>query len=263
MHERPSYGHVISGGNLVNIPETHTRYRSLKTRERLVEAIDSGLVVKEGLIAHGRGEAFDYLLGEITIPQAARAEKAAAARLLKAKRPVVSVNGNTAALASKTIVELADSVGAQIEANIFYGDRAKRIGLIMEELEANGAKGILGLEADARLPGLEGQRAMCSRDGIYSADIVLVPLEDGDRTRALADMGKTVIAVDLNPLSRTSRTANVSIVDELTRAIPEIRRHVDELRADQGLIEKTIKDFDNEKNIASVLEFIGKRMKEL
>jgi 4-phosphopantoate--beta-alanine ligase len=233
------------------------------TRERLVEAVERGLMVKEGLIAHGRGEAFDYILGEVTIPQAVRAEMACAAHLLSAKRPVISVNGNAAALASKTIVELADSLGATIEANIFYGDRGKRIKLIVKELEANGANGVLGLEADARLPGLEGQRALCSREGIHSADVVLVPLEDGDRAQALVDMGKTVVAVDLNPLSRTSRTAQVSIVDELTRAIPEIKRHVEVLRADTVLIEKTIKDFDNEKNIASVLEFIGKRMKEL
>jgi 4-phosphopantoate--beta-alanine ligase len=233
------------------------------TRERLVEAVERGLVVKEGLIAHGRGEAFDYILGEVTIPQASKAERAGAARLLRAKKPVISVNGNAAALASKAIVELADSAGAQIEANIFYGDREKRIRLIVDELEANGAKRVLGLEADARLPGLEGQRALCGQDGIYSADVVLLPLEDGDRTKALVDMGKTVIAVDLNPLSRTSRTAQVSIVDELTRAVPEIKRHVEELRANQDLIEETIRDFDNEKNLASVLEFIGKRLKGL
>jgi 4-phosphopantoate--beta-alanine ligase len=35
-------------------------------------------------------------------------------------------------------------------------------------------------------------------------------------------MGKTVIAVDLNPLSRTSRRATLTIVDELTRALPNI-----------------------------------------
>ena len=31
------------------------------------------------------------------------------------------------------------------------------------------------------------------------ADTVLVPLEDGDRTEALVKMGKTVVAIDLNP----------------------------------------------------------------
>jgi len=50
----------------------------------------------------------------------------------------------------------------------------------------------------------------------------LVPLEDGDRCEALVKMGKTVIAIDLNPLSRTSRNATLTIVDELTRALPNI-----------------------------------------
>lgn len=50
--------------------------------------------------------------------------------------------------------------------------------------------------------------------------MVLVPLEDGDRTEALRRMGKTVIAIDLNPLSRTSRAANITIVDNVIRAVP-------------------------------------------
>jgi 4-phosphopantoate--beta-alanine ligase len=37
-------------------------------------------------------------------------------------------------------------------------------------------------------------------------------------------MGKTVIAIDLNPLSRTARSATLTIVDELTRALPQITR---------------------------------------
>ena len=43
----------------------HPRYKSLLAREKLVEASD--VVAKQGLIAHGRGEAFDYLLGEQTL----------------------------------------------------------------------------------------------------------------------------------------------------------------------------------------------------
>jgi 4-phosphopantoate--beta-alanine ligase len=57
---------------------------------------------------------------------------------------------------------------------------------------------------------------------MFSADVILVLLEDGDRCEALVTMGKTVIAVDLNPLSRTSRRATLTIVDELTRALPNI-----------------------------------------
>ena len=57
---------------------------------------------------------------------------------------------------------------------------------------------------------------------MFSADVILVPLEDGDRCEALVAMGKIVIAIDLNPLSRTARRATLTIVDELTRALPNI-----------------------------------------
>ena len=48
------------------IPKSHPRAKSLLIREKLVRGFDRGLVAKEGLLAHGRGEAFDYLLGEKT-----------------------------------------------------------------------------------------------------------------------------------------------------------------------------------------------------
>jgi len=59
-------------------------------------------------------------------------------------------------------------------------------------------------------------------EGTGKADLILVPLEDGDRCEALRKMGKTVIAIDLNPLSRTSLMASLTIVDEVTRALPMI-----------------------------------------
>jgi len=247
----------------MKIPKSHPRYKSLITREKLVKFVEKGLVVKEGLIAHGRGEAFDYLLGEKTIPLAERAEKVAAAYLLKAKSPVISINGNAAALASKPLVELSRVVNAKLEANIFYGDREKRIKIIIDELKKSGAKMVLGLKPDARIPQLKGQRSLCSSKGIYSCDIVLVPLEDGDRTEALASMGKVVIAIDLNPLSRTSLAADVSIVDELTRALPKIMGFAKTLKNNRRLINKAIKEFDNEKNLSSIIDFIGNRLTKL
>jgi len=54
------------------------------------------------------------------------------------------------------------------------------------------------------------------------ADVVFVPLEDGDRCEALIAAGKQVLVVDLNPLSRTARAATVTIVDELTRVLEEL-----------------------------------------
>ena len=48
----------------------------------------------------------------------------------------------------------------------------------------------------------------------------VVPLEDGDRCEALVRNGKRVITVDLNPLSRTARTSQITIVDNLVRCLP-------------------------------------------
>ncbi|MEW6070436.1 MAG: phosphopantothenate/pantothenate synthetase family protein, partial [Candidatus Thermoplasmatota archaeon] len=90
----------------MRIPKSHPRYESLKTREALVKYWREGLVATQGLLAHGRGEAFDYLIGERTIKQAKIAARASAALLLLAEKPVISVNGNTAALAAKDIVKL-------------------------------------------------------------------------------------------------------------------------------------------------------------
>ena len=79
----------------------------MKRREKLVAGIEAGITSLHGLIAHGRGEAFDYLMGERTLESALRATEVAAALLLMAKRPVLSVNGNVAALASKEMVILS------------------------------------------------------------------------------------------------------------------------------------------------------------
>uniref|UniRef100_UPI0023F92CDE hypothetical protein n=1 Tax=Neptunomonas phycophila TaxID=1572645 RepID=UPI0023F92CDE len=79
---------------------SHPRYASLLMRHRLEEAAAKGMLAGSAMIAHGRGEAFDYLLGERTVPAAARATQHALALLLAAERPVLSVNGNVAALAA-------------------------------------------------------------------------------------------------------------------------------------------------------------------
>ncbi|MEM0059482.1 MAG: hypothetical protein QXE10_03535, partial [Desulfurococcaceae archaeon] len=63
----------------MNIPANHPRRNSLLIREKLVEGFKRKLVVEEGLIAHGRGECFDYLLGETTQPFAVKAIEAAVA----------------------------------------------------------------------------------------------------------------------------------------------------------------------------------------
>ena len=203
------------------IPPDHPRYRSLLVRERLAGCARQGIVSWEGLTAHGRGEAFDYLLGERTTESAFLAERAAAALLLSARHPVISVNGNTAALAAGEIAGLQEASGAIVEVNLFHRTET-RVRMIEDLLKGAGVEVFSG-EAERLLP-LSHDRAWCRREGMYSADVILVPLEDGDRCGALVGMGKTVIAIDLNPLSRTARTATLTIVDELTRAVPNITR---------------------------------------
>ncbi|HXW98904.1 MAG TPA: 4-phosphopantoate--beta-alanine ligase, partial [Methanomicrobiales archaeon] len=203
------------------IPEDHPRYRSLLARERLARYAREGIVTLEGLTAHGRGEAFDYLIGERTTESAALAERVAAAMLRSARLPVISVNGNTAALAADLIAGLQEASGAKVEVNLFHRTE-ERMDRITRLIEAAGVEVLKG-RAEPLLP-LSHPRALCLREGIYGADTVLVPLEDGDRCAALVGMGKKVIAIDLNPLSRTARTATLTIVDELTRAVPAITR---------------------------------------
>jgi len=254
------------------IPKDHPRYESLRIRQRMVSGQERGLAVREGLLAHGRGEAFDYLLGERTNPEARAAARAAAAALLLAKRPVLSVNGNVASLVPAEMVRLASAIpGAALEVNLFHRteERAKKIG---RELEAAadkvGKRGraprILAGGSDARLAGLSSDRAKCHREGIFSADVVLVPLEDGDRAEALKRAQKTVIAIDLNPLSRTARTADITIVDNIVRALPELARQVERLRgAPPPRLSRIVKGFDNGANLGKAVGRILRRLAAL
>ncbi|MGD0534453.1 MAG: 4-phosphopantoate--beta-alanine ligase [Methanoregula sp.] len=201
------------------IPRDHPRYKSLVTREHLADCARKGIVSWEGLTSHGRGEAFDYLLGEKTSESARRAERTAAALLRTASRPVISVNGNTAALAAREIALLQRASGALVEVNLFHRtpERVQQI----ESLLCKAGADVFSGEAERLLP-LSHDRAFCRREGMYSADVVLVPLEDGDRCEVLVGMGKKVIAIDLNPLSRTAKKATLTVVDEVTRALPVI-----------------------------------------
>lgn len=246
----------------MKIPKSHPRYASLVRREKLVHAWREGLVVPEGLLAHGRGEAFDYLFGEETTAPALVAEKAAAAFLLAARRPVISVNGNVAALAPREVVRLAQFLSARIEVNLFHRTEV-RVNRIVRRLKASGAPDVLGPHPDARIPGLESKRALCHREGIYSADVVLVPLEDGDRTEALVHMGKTVIAIDLNPLSRTSQTASVPIVDELGRALRNLNSFARELRADPKETKRIANAYRREGNLRATFDYLNWRLRGL
>ncbi|MFN3528011.1 MAG: phosphopantothenate/pantothenate synthetase family protein, partial [Candidatus Altarchaeaceae archaeon] len=102
----------------------------------------------------------------------------------------------------------------------------------------------------------------------YNSDVVLVPLEDGDRTEALIKINKKVIAIDLNPLSRTSQKATITIVNNVVRAIPEMikiaknmKKKIEENEYREKL-ENELKNFDNKKNLKEILKIIKKNFQK-
>ena len=221
-------------------------------------AVEEGIVTPTGMIAHGRGEAFDYLLGERTSESAYEAERVAAAHLLMAKNPVLCVNGNAAVVAGREMVHLASLVPAKMEVNLFHRNE-ERMEKVIRYMESLGAENVLGRDPDAVIDGIASDRALCTSEGIASADVILVPIEDGDRAKALEDMGKTVIAIDLNPLSRTSKTASVSIIDEASRAVMNIAKHVENFRDKAEMINA----LDNYNNEAVLRDALGEIVKSL
>ena len=244
------------------IPKSHPRYESLLLRDKMVKASKEGYLAHSALIAHGRGEAFDYLIGEKTTYPAKRAMYVAVAAMLLSDNPVISVNGNATALACDEIIELANSIGAKIEINLFYRTD-ERVKIITELYKNHGFDNILGsLDDDIEyLQDIKNQRATASKTGIYSADTILIPLEDGDRAEILKKSGKRIITIDLNPLSRTSKMSNISIMDNIVRAIPFMTKIAEDLKTqDKQMLKEMIYDFDNEENLKESLEQI--RIKE-
>jgi 4-phosphopantoate--beta-alanine ligase len=206
------------------IPKSHPRYKSLRTRDKIVDGVKRNITSIHGLIAHGRGEAFDYLIGEKTTAKARKQIKKAAKLLLKAKNPVISVNGNVAALCAREIVQLSKAIPAKLEVNIFHKGK-KREQNIKKWLIKHGAKEVL-MPGKGVVKYIKHNRKFCNPDGIAKADVVFVPLEDGDRCEALIKMGKKVITIDLNAKSRTANFATITIVDNITRALPLLIKEI-------------------------------------
>jgi len=247
---------------MIEIPKDHPRHESLLAREKVAAGVKMGITSIQGLISQGRGETFDYLIGERSTESALYAERAAVAAILLAKKPVISINGNVAALASERVVALADITGAKIEVNLFHRTET-RVHLIIEQMKAKGAGEVLGKNPDASLE-LSSGRRMVERKGIYTADVVLIPLEDGDRCEKLVEMGKTVITIDLNPLSRTSRTATISIVDNLTRALDNMVRFGREIKQERkDELVKLIMTYDNKKVLSEAISEIQEHLKTI
>lgn len=240
------------------LPKDHPRYQSLTYRHKIIEGMKNLVVAEAGLIAHGRGECFDYILGEKTSEAALDAIKAAVALLLFSKHPVISVNGNVASLVPRELVELSEIVSAPLEINLFYR-KPGRIEAITKVLKKAGAKKILGTDESkmVEIEELSSNRRLVDPNGIKTADTVFVPLEDGDRTEALKKIDKKVITVDLNPVSRTSIWADITIVDNIIRTIPEMIRVAREFKfLPESELENIISSFDNKKTIQRSLALI-------
>jgi len=239
----------------MGVPKSHPRYLSLKTRDLIVECVEKGVTSIHGLIAQGRGEAFDYLIKERTNKFALKAIEAGAALLLLAEKPVISVNGNVAALVPKEIIKLSDALNCNIEVNIFHTSK-QREGNIKKFLIKKGAKKVL-MPGSGRIKYIESNRKYCNKNGIEKADVVFVPLEDGDRCEALRKMGKKVITVDLNPMSRTAKKADITIVDNIIRTIPLLIKKISQFKkTNKKNLKIIIKNYDNKKILNEALRTI-------
>lgn len=238
------------------IPDDHPRAESLKTRHKIIKGFKDNVVATAGLFAHGRGEAFDYLLGEQTHPPAIRAIRAALAMIKLADNPVFSINGNIAALNPEEIVKFSEISDMKMEINLFYRTKEREKAIERYLLDA-GAREILGTGLKReKIPELSSKRRIVDPEGILISDVVLVPLEDGDRTEALRKMGKFVITIDLNPLSRTAQWANITIVDNFIRAIKhfiDIWPEIDQMSESE--LKSLVNSFDNKDNLTKMIEY--------
>ncbi len=239
-----------------DVPESHPRYQSLKLRDDITAGVERGITSVHGLIAHGRGEAFDYLIGEATQQFAAQAIHTSAAMLLLAEYPVVSVNGNAAALVPDELIALGKLLKAPLEVNLFHTSKGREE-TIQEYLLNRGAVQVLIPSPDIRLSFIDSNRKYVHADGIFRADVVFVPLEDGDRCEALRKMGKDVISVDLNPMSRTASRSSATIVDNVVRALPLLIREIRELADASPLtLQRIVSKYSNEKVLETALQWI-------
>lgn len=242
------------------IPQAHPRASSLIIREKLIDGFRNGIVVPQGLIAHGRGEAFDYLLGEKTTKYAYEAEKAAVCLLLLSNNSIISVNGNTTVLCAKDLVTLSNVTKSGIEVNLFHKSRA-RTNAIASILRKEDAFDVLGLDNKSKtvIKRVSSNRKYVDKNGIMNSDTIFLALEDGDRTESLVRMGKKVISVDLNPLSRTAIASNITIIDNIVRAIPNMVKISEQLvKKDKSYLLQQIKNFDNKENMHKSLVTIKK-----
>ncbi len=68
-------------------------------------------------------------------------------------------------------------------------------------------------------------------------------------------LGKQVLVVDLNPLSRTARSATITIVDEVSRTL--------DLLSEALLMNPEPTDFDNSANLRAALQVMAESAERL
>jgi 4-phosphopantoate--beta-alanine ligase len=205
----------------------------------------------------------------MTQPFAIEAIHAAAAMLHLAEHPVISVNGNVAALVPDALIELGQVLNAPLEVNIFHTETGReqrirehllkhkaRLGTSPAEEAVEGAPDILMPTTEAQLSYIESNRKFVHPDGIFKADVVFVPLEDGDRCEALRKMGKAVVTVDLNPMSRTAQQASITIVDNVVRALPLLCEEIREFN--NTTAQDTLARYSNEAVLKKALQHISR-----
>lgn len=247
----------------LNAPKSHPRYLSNFYRDILTDGFFQGITAPQGLIAHGRGEMFDYLIGEKTCQFAINAINAASALLLLAKHPVISVNGNTTILVPKELIKLSKILDCNLEVNLFHPYPKNREKKIASYLMKHGATKIL-LPRKLKTLRIESNRRFINEEGQAKADVVFVPLEDGDRTEALILSGKKVITVDLNPLSRTAQKATITIVDNIVRVMPSLIKQVEIFKKyKKEKLQEILKNYDNRKILSEAVSYINKRLQTL
>lgn len=246
----------------IHAHKNHPRFLSNYYRDLLCDGVCKGITSLQGLTAHGRGEAFDYLINEKTRNFAVTAITVSVAQLLLARYPVISVNGNSAILSAKDLVKLAQIIPAVLEINLFHSSR------IREQKIANYLRqyktGTILYPDKTSLANVFSNRKMISRLGQKKADVILIPLEDGDRTLALRNLGKKVITIDLNPLSRTSQAADITIVDNIVRAMPLMIKTSIKLKHYSPLkLQQLVQNYNNRENLSLALSFIRERLQTL
>jgi 4-phosphopantoate--beta-alanine ligase len=155
--------------------------------------------------------------------------------------------------------------GAKLEVNLYHR-LPGRDSVIEKLLRDEGVKELLGVgeAASAQIEEVNSDRRRVDPSGILIADTVFVPLEDGDRTEALRSMGKTVIAVDLNPLSRTAQLASITIVDNVVRAMPLLISEAKRLKG-HGVeeLQREVSSFNNTRVLSDAMRTMEERLREL